>query len=114
MEKACNSGFECHPTSKDVGFHRSKPVTQMCGIKVDPSARDIINKLRGALIDRGELNPNTSDVIRELNTEAILSRKLCKKLLAFVGEHGENEGAVDVLDRLLHELTDLRVKTRLP
>ena len=93
---------------------KSKSVPQICGIKVDPNARDIINKHRGAMMDKGIANPNTSDVIRELNTEAILSRKLCKKLLAFVGEHGENEGAVDVLDRLLHELTDLRVKTRLP
>jgi len=77
-------------------------------------SHNIINQVRGELKAKGMKNRSTSVIIRELYTEATLSRSLCDLLLPFAGEHGRNEGAETVLDRLLHELTDLRAKTRLP
>ncbi|MDD5454040.1 MAG: hypothetical protein PHW62_00870 [Candidatus Ratteibacteria bacterium] len=80
-------------------------------LKADDEALALINKVRAALRQRGVGNPDTSDVIRELYSERNLSQKLCSRLINFAGEYGDNEGAVDVLDRLLHELADLRAKT---
>lgn len=87
-----------------------KPVTQKHNLKCDDSAFEIINKIRGDLEAQGQANPNTSEVIRELYRSKKLGQKLCSQLLAFAGEFGDNEGASDVLDRLLGELVQLRKK----
>lgn len=90
----------------------NKSVTVRHNLKADNEAFGLINKVRDALKERGVGNPDTSDVIRDLYIDRCLSQKLCNKLINFVGEFGDNEGAVDVLDRLLDELTDLRAKNR--
>ena len=92
----------------------SESVTVRHNLKADDEAFGMINKVRVALKERGVGNPDTSDIIRELYKDRVLGQKLLNKLIDFVGEHGENEGAIEVLDRLLKELTDLRVEARPP
>lgn len=92
----------------------NKSVTVRHNLKADDEAFGLINKVRDALKERGVGNPDTSDVIRDLYTDRCLSQKLCNKLISFAGEFGDNEGAIEVLDRLLHELADLRAKAHQP
>ncbi len=80
----------------------------MHNLKVDTMSHNIINQVREELKDKGIKSPNTSVVIRELYTEAVLSRRLCDLLLPFAGESGKTEGAEKVLDRLLKELVSRR------
>jgi hypothetical protein len=79
------------------------------GIKVDPMAREIINRVRDQMDDAGFANPNTSDVIKELDRDATLGKQLCNLLLDFAGETGQNEGAVDTLRRLIEDNKKLRL-----
>lgn len=86
----------------------SKPVTQKHNLKCDDSAFEIINKIRADLEAQGQANPNTSEVIRELYRDRKLSKDLCAELLAFAGETGNNEGAKNVLLRLIKEVHSKR------
>lgn len=91
----------------------SESVTVRHNLKADDEAFGLINKVRVALKERGVGNADTSDVIRELYKDRLTSQKLCNRLVNFAGEFGDNEEAVDVLDRLMNELVDLRTKLNL-
>jgi hypothetical protein len=85
-----------------------KTTTSRHNLKVDNNAHVIINRVRRELIDKGIANVSTSDVIRELDTEAAVGRTLCDILVDFAGETGKNESAVDTLRRLIHDFTASR------
>jgi len=90
-----------------------KPVTvvdddRIHNVKIDTMSYNIINQVRDELKAKGMRQRSTSVIIRELYTDAVLSRILCESLLPFAGESGKNEGAKQVLDRLLKELITRR------
>lgn len=89
---------------------RKKGVTQIHNLKFDDHAHEIFEYWREAMKQQGISNISSSTIMRHIDLEAKLGQKLCNKLMAFAGESGKNEGAEDVIERLLKELIELRSK----
>ena len=71
--------------------------------RLDANAHKIIEDIKGVLVNEGYRKPDTSDAIRKLATGNRLANELCALLWRYAGEKGDNEGAVDVLQRLIDE-----------